>query len=107
MAELPIWMVLAVNRFLVCSLHRHFQKDLLKYLQEIPGKEHISTCYYIGFKKWAYSMKMLVINMSITHFLAIHLPRLLMRKYLLNGLLPRILCWRPFLPSIQKSPYEV
>src|SRR5436190_8552983 len=102
MVELHIWMGLAVNRFLVYSLHQHFLKNLLKYLREIPEKEHILTFYYIGFAKWAYSMKMLIINMNITHFLAINLPRLLMRKYLLNGLLLRILCLRPFLPLIQK-----
>src|SRR5438132_12198300 len=104
MVGLHIWMALAVNRFLVCSLQLHFLKNLLRYLQEIPEREHISTFYYIGFAKWVYSMKMLIINMSITRFPAIHLPRLLTRKYPLNGLLPRILCLGPFLPPLQKYP---
>src|SRR5258708_18803302 len=104
MAEEHIWMVLAVNPFLVYSLHLHFLKNRLKCLQEIQGKEHISTFCYTGFAKWVYSMKMLITNMSITNFPAIHLPGLLMRKSLLNGLLPRILCWRLFLPLIHPSP---
>src|SRR5436190_24151880 len=100
-------MVLAVNPFLVYSLHLYFPKNRLKCLQEIPGKEHISTFCYTGFAKWAYSMKMLITNMSITNFLAIHLPRRLMRKYLLNGLFSRILGLRPFLRLVQNESNEV
>src|SRR2546423_12891656 len=94
MAESRTWMVLAVNRFSVCSLPPHSLRDLLKYLQEILGKKPISTYYCIGFARWAYSMKMLIINMSITSFPAISPRGLLTPKYLLNGLLRRILCWQ-------------
>src|SRR5689334_14894217 len=102
MAESRTWMVSAVNRFSVCSLRLHFPRDLLKYLQETPEKKPISTYYYIGFAKWAYSMKMLGIHMSIISFPATHLPVLLTRKYLLNGLLRRIPCLPLFLLLIQK-----
>src|SRR5947209_7278398 len=102
MAALPIWMGWAVSRFLVCSLPLRFPKSLLRSLQEILGKEHTSTFYYIGSAKWACSITMLRTNMSITYFQAINLPELLTRKYLSNGLLPRILYSRPSLLRTQK-----
>src|SRR6266704_208132 len=102
MVALRIWMVLVDNRLLVYSLTMHFLKNLWKSLYKILEKEHILICYYIGFGKRAYSMKMLIINMSIIYFRAITLPKLLTRKYLLNGLPLRIHCSRPSLLRIQK-----
>src|SRR5579864_367260 len=97
MEGLLIWTAQAASQFLAFSSRRHFLKNLLNSLSEIQGKKPTLIFCSIGFAKRAYSMKMLLINIIITDFPAINLPKRLTRKYLSNGLPLGILYSRPYL----------